>query len=149
MLVRNGETLIRLYFWLESHHSTIVSPQLHKLRPSASTTIVSAMRKDQIVPTMVMRELRNGSESDNVHKQDVGYSRSQTNPSVPMTRARTASLHNRTQADRDILKYINNSQTAMNQDGHHPMVRSNSYTIQDVQRQRESIQASIDAGLGG
>lgn len=105
------------------------------------------MKGDPIVPTMVMSELQNGGEAGNIEKPHTGPTHGDRRPSVPITRARTASLHNRTQADRDIINYINNSQTTMNQDGLHPMVRSNSYTIQDVQRQRESIQASIDAGL--
>lgn len=106
------------------------------------------MRRDQVVPSMVMRDLQNAGESSDTDKKgntDGNPSRVPHPPSV--TRDRAASLHNRSQADRDIINYITDSQTAMNQDGHPPMVRSNSYTIQDVQRQRESIQASLDASL--
>lgn len=46
------------------------------------------------------------------------------------------------QAERNVVNFIESSQTETSL---RPLVRSNSYTIQDVDKQRQSIQASLDA----
>lgn len=53
----------------------------------------------------------------------------------------------RTQAERDVLNFVASTTTDDEGGIRSMMVRSNSYTLQDVEKQRKSIQASLEAGI--
>lgn len=65
-------------------------------------------------------------------------------PDAGVRRQRSSQSSDRTlsQAERNVVSFIQNSQTETSL---RPIVRSNSYTIQDVDKQRRSIQASMEA----
>lgn len=67
-----------------------------------------------------------------------------TPPDAGSRRQRPSLTSDRTlsQAERNVVSFIQNSQA---ETPLRPLVRSNSYTIQDVDKQRQSIQASLEA----